>query len=563
MNAKSISIAVITGVLGLAVGWFVAHRGEAGHDHSHESSGATEPGKKATYQCPMHPWIKSDKPGSKCTICGMDLVVAGNTGSGETPPGVVSLSPSTITVLGVKTEIAAKRALQRTVRVAGMVDDDDTKHRFLTAYVPGRVEQLHVNFVGAEVMEGQPLLTIYSPDLLSAQREFLQIVKGGESTAPAVRPARERLRGLGLTNEQIEKLTASGEPEQSTTLYSPATGTIITRGAYPGQSVAAGDKLFEIADFSTMWFQFEAYEQDLAWIKVGQRVEVTTRAVPGKVFVAKVSFIDPNFNEMTRVTRVRVELPNPLVGEGAEARREIPHRVFGEGIVHVEAPAVLTVPRTAVLNAGNGSVVYVDRGSNSYEQRRIKPGRLGDDYMEVFEGVSEGDAVVTQGNLLIDAQAQLSHEATAHASHGEMTMPAAKDAGAVPAPLSATEAPAAVPMERLTTLVAAASEGADALASDDFVRYQSVFPKLHDASRDLNLPILEKGADLKAARRSFEVWSTTVADLARPHREHLGIKVYECPMAPVLKKGRWVQKEGPLKNPFFGSLMLTCGSELN
>ncbi len=563
MNAKSLSIAVITGVLGLGVGWFVAHRGNADHDHAHETSGTAKPGKKATYQCPMHPWIKSDKPGSKCTICGMELVVAGTAGSGETPPGVVSLSPSTITVLGVKTEVAAKRPLERTVRVAGMVDDDDTKHRFLTAYVPGRVEQLHVNFVGAEVKEGQPLLTIYSPDLLSAQREFLQIVKGGESTAPAVRPARERLRGLGLTNEQIEKLIASGEPEQSTTLYSPATGTIITRGAYPGQSVAAGDKLFEIADFSTMWFQFEAYEQDLAWIKVGQRVEVTTRAVPGKVFAAKVSFIDPNFNEMTRVTRVRVELPNPSVGEGAEARREIPHRVFGEGIVHVEAPAVLTVPRTAVLNAGNGSVVYVDLGANSYEQRRIKPGRLGDDFMEVLEGVSEGDAIVTQGNLLIDAQAQLSHEATAHASHSDKPMPATKEPGAMPSPLSAAETPDAVPMERLASLVAAASAGADALASDDFARYQTVFPKLHDASRDLKLPALEKGADLKAARRSFEVWSTTVADLARPHREHLGIKVYQCPMAPVLKKGRWVQKDGPLKNPFFGSSMLTCGSELN
>ena len=563
MNAKSISIAVITGLLGLAVGWFVAHRSDGGHDHGSETSGAAEPGKKATYQCPMHPWIKSDKPGSKCTICGMDLVVAGNAGSGETPPGVVSLSPSTITVLGVKTEVATKRPLQRTVRVAGMVDDDDTKHGFLTAYVPGRLEQLHVNFVGAEVKAGQPLLTIYSPELLSAQREFLQIVKGGESTAPAVKPARERLRGLGLTSEQIDALIATGEPEQSTTLYSPATGTIITRGAYPGQSVAAGDKLFEIADFSTMWFQFEAYEQDLAWIRVGQRVEVSTRSVPGKVFEAKVAFIDPNFNEMTRVTRVRVELPNPRIGEGAEARREIPHRVFGEGVVHVEAPAVLTVPRTAVLNAGNGSVVYVDLGGNSYEQRRIKPGRIGDDYMEVLEGVSEGDAVVMQGNLLIDAQAQLSHEATAHAAHGEMAMPAAKEASAMTPPMSAKDAPTAVPMERVATLVAAASEGADALASDDFARYQTVFSKLQDASRDLKLPVLEKGADLKAARRSFEVWSTAVADLARPHREHLGFKVYQCPMAPVLKKGRWVQKDGPLKNPFFGSSMLTCGSELN
>lgn len=117
-------------------------------------------------------------------------------------------------------------------------------------------------------------------------------------------------------------------------------------------------------------------------------------------------------------------------------------------------------------------------------------------------------------------------------------------------------------MERLPALVAAAAEGADALGSDDFARYKSVFPKLAEASRGLKLPGLVVGADLRAARRSFEVWSTAVADLARPHKDHLGIKIFQCPMAPVLKKGRWVQKTGPLKNPFFGSAMLTCGSEL-
>lgn len=559
MNAKSISIALITGVLGLAIGWFAAHRG--GHDHPHPAADSAAPAKgKAVYQCPMHPWIKSDKPGSKCTICGMDLVAAGGAGmAADTPPGVVSLAASTITVLGVKTEPVVKRPLQRTLLVAGMVDDDESKHRVLTAYVPGRVEQLHVNFVGAEVREGQPLLTIYSPELINVQREFLQIVRGGETTESAVKPTRERLRGLGLSNAQIDELIKRGEPEQTITLFAPSSGTVVVRSAYAGQMVGAGEKLFEIADFSTMWFQFEAYEQDISWIKVGQRVEVRTRSVPGKVFEAKVSFVDPNFNEMTRATRVRVELPNPMMVEGAEARRLIPHRVFGEGVVHVEAPAVLTVPRTAVLNAGNGTVVYVDKGGNAYEQRKLKPGRMGDDFMEVLEGVNEGEAVVTQGGLLIDAQAQLSHEASAHTGH---TTTAATEKSALDSAMPAMAAPVDVPMERLTALVAAASEGADALAGDDFARYQSALPKLKEASRDLKLPELEPGADIKAARLSFEVWSTAVADAARPHREHLGIKVFQCPMAPVLKKGRWVQKDGSLKNPFFGSAMLTCGSEI-
>lgn len=556
MNAKSLTIALITGLLGLGIGWFAATRGS--HDHAHEATTAPAKG-KTVYQCPMHPWIKSDKPG-KCTICGMDLVAAGSAGAAmDTPPGVVSLAPSTITVLGVKTESVSKRPLERTLFVAGMIDDDETKHRILTAYVPGRVEQMHVNFLGAEVQQGQPLITIYSPELINAQREFLQIVNGGETTEMAIKPARERLRGLGLTAAQIDELIKRGEPEQTITLLAPMSGTVVGRSAYAGQMVAAGEKLFEIADFSTMWFQFEAYEQDIPWVKVGQRVEVRTRSVPGKAFEAKVSFIDPNFNEMTRATRVRVELPNPMTGEGAEARRLIPHRVFGEGVVHVEAPAVLAVPRTAVLNAGNGVVVYVDKGGNAYEQRKIKSGRLGDDYMEVIEGVSEGETVVTQGSLLIDAQAQLSHEAMAHGAPAETgAMPMPKDA----TPASMVETPN-VPKEKLPALVAAASEGADALASDDHTRYQTILPKLVAASDGLKLPPLEIGQDLRATRRSFEVWSTAVADAARPHKAELGIKVFQCPMAPVLKKARWVQKEGTLKNPFFGSAMLTCGSELN
>jgi Cu(I)/Ag(I) efflux system membrane fusion protein len=552
MNAKSVTLAVVTGALGIAIGWFVARRDAPAHDHSGDTAAASEPGRKATYQCSMHPWIKSDKP-AKCTICGMDLAIASTAGNAADAPGVVSLAASTITVVGVKTEPVTKRPLERTLRVAGMVDDDDTRHRFLTAYVAGRVEKLHVNFVGAEVTAGQPLVEIYSPDLLNAEREFLQIVRGGELTASAVHPARERLRGFGLTNEQIDALVKRGEPEQVTTLFAPVSGTIVLRSAYPGQAVTAGEKLFEIADFSTMWFQFEAYEQDMPWLKIGQRVDVTTRSLPGQVFEAKISFIDPNFNEMTRATRVRVELPNPLVGEGAEARRALPHRIFAEGVVHVEAPAVLAVPRSAVLNAGNGVVVYVDRGGNAFEQRTIKPGRFGDEYLEVLEGVKEGEAVVTQGSLLIDAQAQLSHEASAHASH-----PA--PAASTPSIPSTPSTP--IPQDRLAPLVAAASEGAAALAADDFAQYQSVFPKLEAASRELKLPPLEKGADLRAARRSYEVWSTAVADAARPHREHLGIKIFECPMAPVLKKGRWVQMSGELRNPFFGSRMLTCGSEL-
>lgn len=560
MNARSIFTGLLLLLVGATAGWFFARRERRSHpDHDHSQIGREASNQKSqSYVCPMHPWIKSDQPNSKCTICGMTLVEAGTAQAGENIPGVVSLSPSTVTVLGVKTAPVTKSPLQRTLLVAGTIDDDDTRHRFLTASASGRVEELHVNFVGAEVKAGQPLLTLYSPELLSAQREFLQIVKGGELTGPALQPARERLRGLGLTPEQIDALIARGEPEQRTTLFAPMSGTIVARGAYPGQTVMIGEKLFEIADFSTMWFQFDAYEQDLPWLRVGQPVEITTRAIAGKVLTGKISFIDPNFNEMTRVTRVRVELPNPMVGEGEGLRREIPHRVYGEGRVFLDTPNVLAVARSAVLNSGGGPVAYVDLGGNAYEQRALKLGRFGDKQVEVLEGLREGEKVIVEGNLLVDAQAQLGREATAH-THAAMPDRMEQTKASIPA--TSTVPPIA--MDRLPRLASAAAEGADALGDDDFPRYQQLFSQLEEASRALGLPPLELGKNIEEARSSFEVWSTAVADAVRPNREHLGVKVFECPMAPVLKKARWVQKNDTIKNPFFGAEMRECGSELN
>jgi Cu(I)/Ag(I) efflux system membrane fusion protein len=189
------------------------------------------------------------------------------------------------------------------------------------------------------------------------------------------------------------------------------TGTVVARHAYEGQYVKAGDSLFEIADFSKMWFMFDAYERDLAWLKPGQAVDVTTPSVPGKISHATVTFIDPNLNTATRSTKVRVEIPNPLVESDGVARRELFRGPYAEGVVHLDAPEVLAVPRSAVLQPGSQPVVYVDEGKGYYEQRKVKLGRVGDEFVEVLDGLTEGDKVVTSGGLLIDAEAQISQSA--------------------------------------------------------------------------------------------------------------------------------------------------------
>lgn len=497
------------------------------------------------YQCPMHPWIKSDHPG-KCTICGMDLVAADAT-KAASPEGVVTLSSSQVTVLGVETTPVVRQALTRTLRVTGQIDDDDTRHRVLAARVPGRIEQLHVNSVGAEVAAGAPLVTIYSPDMLTAQRVFVQRVKAGESayTAADRAEARERLLELGLTEPEIQQLEKSLQPAATITVRAPMSGTVVSKSVYEGQYVQTTDRLFEIADFSSMWFLFDAYEQDLPWLRVGQTVDITTRAVPGETIRAPIAFIDPNFNETTRTTKVRVVLPNPHFNAGGE-HHTLPHRVLAEGRVQLASPAVLSAPRSAILDAGTGPVAYVDAGSRTYEPRLLTLGRRGDASVEVLSGLTEGERVVTNGALLIDAQAQLGREASNH-------RPA--NSGATPA-VSGSD-------NELSALGAAAADAADALATDDFAGYQKLSPALQKAAKAFPaLPPLEPGTDLATARRSFEPWSTAVADFLKPRRAQLGLKIFQCPMTPVLKTGRWVQRSAPVKNPFFGSAMLTCGEEL-
>ena len=406
MKPRLVVLILFVAALAGGVGWFAAKHGSA---QLVEPSGGR---KVLFYQSAMHPWIKSDRPG-KCTICGMDLVPVyeGDKGFDE---GLVTLSSNSITVIHVQTDEVRREPMRHTLRVAGTIEDDDTRHRFLPAYVEGRIEKLLVNYVGAEIVEGQAIATIYSPALVNSEREYILLAaqtpdsaESREQHARSLEAIMRRLKSVGLTEAQIAALPSKPPGDWLTEILAPMSGVVVARHVYEGQYVKEGDKLFEIGDFSTMWFKFDAYERDLPWLRVGQEVEVSTPAVPGKVYLAKITFIDPNLNEQTRSAKVRVDIPNPIIERDGRTHRELFRRLYAEAVVKVDLPEVLTVPRSAVLAPGTQPVVYVDKGRGTYEQRRVHLGRAGDDSWEVLEGVSEGERIVTAGNLLIDAQAQL------------------------------------------------------------------------------------------------------------------------------------------------------------
>jgi Cu(I)/Ag(I) efflux system membrane fusion protein len=489
-------------------------------------------------------------------------------------------------VLNVQTDEVRRQPLRRALRFAGTIDDNDSKHRIVSAYMDGRVDQLAVNYVGAEVVAGQPLATFYSPMLLAAEREYVSLLgqkaRGEAAGPPAERllaAATQRLKRYGLTDAQMAALPQKDEREIHSEILAPVSGTVVMRNVYAGQYVKEGDKLFEIADFSTMWFQFDAYERDLAWLQIGQNVDVTTPAAPGRTFAGKIAFIDPNLKEMTRSAKVRVELANPLIETNGQKRRELFHKLYAAAVVQVESPDVLAVPRSAVLSPGAWPVIYVDKGGGAYEQRRVQLGRAGDDAWEVLEGVSAGERVVTQGNLMIDAQARLN--ATIASTAAGTAAPTATPARLPPLTDAQRKA--------VQSFLALADALAAALAADNLNEFNAQAARTHAATpavldafadespwRELVRPLdtvghLPNADDLKSGRRSFHPLSAAVVALAQALRRNdtsfAALRIFRCPMTKDAFPGAprtadWLQLKTEIRNPWFGAEMLDCGSEV-
>ena len=581
MKPRIILLVLIVAAAAAAGGWLAARQWGGS---AHPPAPAASARKILHYQSAMHPWIMSDQPG-RCTICGMELspVYEGDK-SFDAGEGIITLGSNSIQVINVQSGAVKRQALKRSLRFAGTIDDDDTRHRIVSAYIDGRIDTLSVNFVGAEVVAGEPLATLYSPMLLTAEREYVALRKQAAAASSAGESpslhdlsstAMQRLKRFGQTDAQIAALPAKDPNDIHTRILAPMSGTVVARHVYEGQYVKEGEKLFEIADFSKMWLLFDAYERDLAWLKPGQKVLATTPSAPGKTFAGTIVFIDPNLREMTRSAKVRVELPNPLVESEGRKSRELFHKLFAEAEVMVELPEVLTVSRSAVLSPGARPLVYVDKGGGAYEQRKVRLGRAGDEDYEVLDGLKEGEQVVTQGSMLIDAQAQLNSTATpaAPSAVAETNLP----------PLTSAQSEAARSYLALADMLGAA------LAADDLKEFNARAATSHQATpvlikafagdgpwRDLVAPFdsvghLAEAEALHSARKAFHGFSKAVIPLAqalrRAESDFRGVRIFRCPMTKdafpnAPRTADWLQLKPGVRNPWFGAEMFDCGTEV-
>jgi membrane fusion protein, copper/silver efflux system len=378
------------------------------------------------YTCPMHPSVHSDKPGA-CPICGMALVKKSTqTEHSADTVGLrsVSLSPTQRIVANVTTVAATRTSLTSEINAVGIVAAAEPAQATVAARFRGRIEKLHVNSTGQKVRKGEPLFELYSPDLISAEQDFLlalqaeqqagvtQVSGSGSMQKKLLDASRDRLTiHFGFTDAQIGQLEKSGEISSSVTFYSPISGTVLQKEVQQGMYVDEGMTLYQLADLSTVWAYLDVYEKDLRAIKPGQAIGVTTEAYPAKTFNGRVTFIDPVVNPGTRTVRVRTEFANR---EGLLK----PNMFIRAHLSASEAPAVV-VPQSAVLSTGPRTVVWVEVQANQFEPRDVVLGAADGGHVEVLRGLREGELVAQTGGFLIDSESALQQPAAAdpHAGH--------------------------------------------------------------------------------------------------------------------------------------------------
>ncbi len=360
-----------------------------------EANAAHDPSEIAHWTCSMHPSVKSQTPGT-CPICSMDLVPVTR---GEIETGVILVDAQRRQLIGVMTGTVERRAFVSEVRTVGIVRADEARVRDVTLRTRVWIDSVQADFTGKSVRKGEPLLRYFSPDLLQMQREYL-LAAGRSAGGPDLRAGADtRLRLAGMELAQIEDLAKRGSALEQLTLTSPITGTVIEKHVVAGSEVEEGEPLYRIADLSSVWIEAEVYEQDIARMQVGQGARIALQSMVGRDFEGIVSYVYPSVDAMTRTGRVRFETANP---EGA-----LKLNMYADIRVDLPLGERLAVPESAVIHAGASYVAFVDLGEGRLEPRRLKVGVRTAGYIEVLDGLKEGETVVTSANFLIAAESKL------------------------------------------------------------------------------------------------------------------------------------------------------------
>ncbi len=586
-------------VLGIILGNVFS--GGGSDAQSQEEHNYVQEKETGVWTCSMHPQIKMNKPGN-CPICGMELIPLEVSGSSEETiaSNEIVMTQEAIQLANIQTSVVSKANANKEIRLLGRVKPDERRLYSQVSHLPGRIERLYINFTGEKVARGQRIVRIYSPDLISAQKELFEAIKSRDIYPQLYTATRNKLKLWKLSDKQIDAIEKSEKVHEQLDIYSDYSGYVMKRNVELGNYVEAGSNLFEIANLNSVWVMFEAYESDIPWIRVGDKVDFTVQALPGTEFKGKVTYVDPFVSSDTRVAKVRVEVNN-------SAKKLLPE-MYATGILKAilkNAKNALVIPKSAVLWTGKRAVVYVQvphEKTISFVYREIILGEdLGDFYI-VKNGLEEDEIVATNGVFRIDASAQLigqksmmNPEGGKVSTGGHAGMDMGDDSGAEVKNDKSEDMGTMVMIDKskidatfkkqLGKVVAEYIRLKNALVDDNTNRAQKEAQNVKKALGGVDMSLLlgdahnvwmnslkplkkastsiQNSQEIGMQREAFLILGKKLSDAV----EILGVETENkqplylefCPMADKNKGGFWLSYEKEIKNPFFGKAMLSCG----
>jgi Cu(I)/Ag(I) efflux system membrane fusion protein len=586
-------------ILGILLGWLLFGRsGNSSTETLPDNHSLSDHKPGTVWTCSMHPQIRSDKPGS-CPICGMDLIpLQSEEETGDVAAQyTVKLSDAAMKIAEVSMSTVERKVPYKEVYLPGKVMSDERRIAQLTARYPGRIEKLFVNFTGQKVRKGEVLAKIYSPELVTAQRELFEAIKFKEANPKYYAAARQKLKLWDLTDSQIDQIEQSGDVIFYFDVQSPLSGTVTKREVALGDYVKEGNSLFEVVDLSHVWVMFDAYENDIPWIKLRDQISFTIKSIPGKEFKSTVTFIDPVLDRMARVVKVRTELSNP--------NDVLKPEMLASGLLRTMLPGsreALVVPKSSVLWTGKKAVVYVmtDDHNNMFQYREIDLGAEAGDYYVVKAGLQEGEMVASNGVFKIDAAAQLKGEKSmmnpeggkvsmAH-DHGAMTGDKKPESGSEHAGHeTGKEQPMQMDMtvdknfqKQLTAVYKAQLNLQEAFLATNPQEVKSAVPGVESSLKKVDMSLvkgemhnhwmtslkalndalskIQAAGDIEAQRLAYADFNDTLYGAIKMFGV-TGETIYFqfCPMARSGKGAYWLSAIKEIKNPYYGEAMLTCG----
>lgn len=563
---------------------------ESAYQHIEESA-------HQIWTCSMHPQIRMDKPG-KCPICGMDLILADDNNQAASDPNEVSMTEEAMKLAEIQIMVVEKSKPEKEIRLLGKIKPDERLLNTQAVHIPGRIEKLYVNFTGEKIVKGQKIAKIYSPDLVTAQKELFEAIKSKTTYPELYQASKNKLKLWKLNDNQIEAIEKKGEVVQEIDVLADYSGIVMKRNVELGDYVKEGTPLFDLADLSKVWVMFEAYETDIPWIHEGDNISFTINGEPRNTYNGTVNYIDPFVDAKTRITNVRVEVNN--------SQLKLLPEMYANGIVKADLKGVkneIIIPKSAILWTGKRAIVYVkvpNREMTSFVYREIILGEDVGEFYVVKNGLEEGEEIAVNGVFRIDASAQLSSKksmmnpsadggktSTGH-NHGNMKagektdeteMANMKkkiviDQSKIPAKfksqLGTVVSSYLLLKEKLTNDNANIQTDVKAIQKSlKTVDMSLVMEDAHNewmkALNSLNkeLKLLEKAVNIEEQRNHFLTISKSLSDAV----QKLGIQMEAdktlyiefCPMANENKGGYWLSLEKEIKNPYFGKKMLKCG----